>query len=327
MTQHTANKIVPKFPRPLYLAASSFALLALSGCIFPTKHKLPIPKAPETVQTASAADLVARLNENWKNFETLHFIVDIKANTLKDKEGVSKEYPVFRGHIYMRKPEMLRVVGEYPIVTGRMFDLASDGQKFTLYIPSKGKAIKGLNKVRRHSATLEENLRAKSFFDAMVVRGLEPNDLYAVTADTVTIEDPTRKHLYLTPEYILSIMQVKPGSQELEPVRVVYFHREDLLPYEQDFYDVDGNLETQVYYSKYSKTGTQMHPGVITIKEIIGDEKFQLILTVDKVDDKITLTDDQFQIKLKDDIKIENLEDAKPADPNTAKPDKSADPK
>ena len=56
-------------------------------------------------------------------------------------------------------------------------------------------------------------------------------------------------------------MRSKPGSQELEPVRIVIFHREDLLPYQQDLYDADGNLETQVFYSKYTKYGNNLYPG------------------------------------------------------------------
>ena len=65
-------------------------------------------------------------------------------------------------------------------------------------------------------------MRPGFFLDALVVRGLEPDDLYTVTADTATVEDTARKHFYPVPEYILSIMRRKPGSQQLTPVRVVH---------------------------------------------------------------------------------------------------------
>ena len=45
----------------------------------------------------------------------------------------------------MRKPEMLRVYGRVPVIGTRAFDMVSDGKNFTLYIPSKNKAIKGSN--------------------------------------------------------------------------------------------------------------------------------------------------------------------------------------
>ncbi len=281
-------------------------LLALNGCLLPTKRKLPIPKAPDVVKTASADELVGLLNERWKTFNSLVATVEIKASALKSKEGIAKDYPSFQAQILMRTPGDLRVLGKVPIVRTKMFDLASVGDNFLIYIPPYSKAVKGSNKAHKHSAALYENLRPNMFFDSMIVRGLEPHDLYSVTADTETIEDPTRKHLYETPEYVLSIMRPKPGSQELEPVRIVIFHREDLLPYEQDLYDLDGNLETQVFYSKYIKTGNNFYPSVVTIKRPI--EEYQLILTVDKVDETIQLNDDQFQIKVPAEIKIQDLE-------------------
>jgi len=82
----------------------------------------------------------------------------------------------------------------------------------------------------------------------MVVRGLEPDEHYFVTSHTATIEDPARKHLYLVPEYTLNINRVNPQSRAETPVRSVTFHRDDLLPYEQDIYNSQGELQTQVTY-------------------------------------------------------------------------------
>ncbi len=123
-------------------------------------------------------------------------------------------------------------------------------------------------------------MRPAFFFDAMVVRGLQPDDYYSVTADTETLEDAAKKHLYTVPEYILSIMRRKPGSQELTPVRVVTFKREDLLPYQQDLYDSEGNLETQVTYGDYRDFGSSLYPSTVTIKRPL--EEYQIVLTVEK---------------------------------------------
>ena len=71
------------------------------------------------------------------------------------------------------------------------------------YIPSKSLAIEGLNSVEKKSANQLENLRPGFFLDAMVVRGLAPDDLYSVVTDSETVEDAARKHLFTVPEYIL----------------------------------------------------------------------------------------------------------------------------
>jgi hypothetical protein len=271
-----------------------------------TTRKLPIPKVPSIIQTVTPDDLVARLNQRWAALDSLNATVEIQTSELKSKEGVAKDYTTIRGHILMRKPEMLRVFGQVPVLGTRMFDMASDGKDFTLFIPSKSMAVKGPNKQRKKSANRLENLRPGFFLDAMVVRGLEPDDLYAVVADSETIEDTARKHLFNVPEYRLSISRRNPGSQQLTPVRVVLFHRDDLLPYEQDIYDRDGNLETHVDYANYQDFDSVRYPSMITIRRPL--EEYQIVLTVEKVVENMELKDDQFQIKIPDGTKIQNLE-------------------
>ena len=280
-------------------------LFLLSGCLITTR-RLPIPKQPLITQTATAAELVAQLNERWDALESLNATVEMQATQLKSKEGLATDLPTFRAHILMRKPELLRVLGQVPVLGTRMFDMASDGKDFTLFIPSKNKAVKGSNALKKKSANALENLRPGLFFDAMVVRGLEPDDLYAVVADSETVEDAARKHLFTVPEYVLSISRRKPGTNELTPVRVVTFRRDDLMPYQHDIYDSAGNLETQVDYANYQDFDSVRYPSTITIKRPL--EEYQLVLTVESVKENMTLSDDQFQIKIPEGTKIQNLE-------------------
>jgi outer membrane lipoprotein-sorting protein len=288
-------------------AALFFPVLLLSGCGFMwTTRKLPIPKVPLVKQTATPTELVAQVNRNWAALESLNATVEIQASVLKSKQGVAKDYTTFRGHILMRKPEMLRVLGQIPVLGTRMFDMASDGKNFSLFIPAKNMAVKGKAALEKKSANQMENMRPGFFMDAMVVRGLEPDDMYAVVADSETVEDKSRKHLFTVPEYVLSISRPKPGTRELTPVRVITFHRDDLLPYQQDLYDSKGNLETVVDYANYQDFDSVRFPATIIIKRPL--EEYQLILTVESVKRNMTLTDDQFQIKIPDGTKVKILE-------------------
>jgi outer membrane lipoprotein-sorting protein len=140
----------------------------------------------------------------------------------------------------------------------------------------------------------------------MAVRGLEPDDLYSVVADSETVEDAARKHLYTVPEYILSISKPKPGSRQLTPVRVVTFNRNDLQPSEQDLYDSEGNLETQVFYSSYRDFDSATYPSSITIKR--PQEEIQIVLTVVEVKENPPLGDDQFVVKPAEGAAIQNLQ-------------------
>jgi outer membrane lipoprotein-sorting protein len=287
-------------------ACALFLPILLAGCsLFPTTRKLPVPQGPLVTQTATPEQLVTHLNERWGSLNTLTATVEIQATVMKTKEGVAKDYPWLHGHILMRKPAMLRVLGQLYGV--RAFDMASDGKDFTLSIPTLKKAMKGSNSLKKKSGNALENLRPGFFLDSLLVRGLDPNDEYSVIADTATIEDAARKHLYSVPEYILNIERRKPGSQQNSMVRVVYFHRDDLQPYQQDIYDADGNKETQVFYEAYKNFESSTYPSMIIIKRPL--EEIQVVLKVDDVKENQTLDDSQFVIKLSDDTKIQNLDD------------------
>jgi hypothetical protein len=273
------------------LTATMIVPMLVTGCSrFPQIRKLPVPKPPAITKDATPEQLVDALNKRWSALETLTATVDIQASVFKTKEGLAKDYPTLRGHILMRKPAMLRVLGSYLGV--RAFDMASNGDEFTLSIPTQKRVIKGLNKHKSHSVNALENLRPDFFLDSLLVRGLEPEDEYMVVADSKTIEDPARKHLYAIPEYKLTIMQHAGDGHKLLPLRVVYFHREDLMPYQQDIYDKEGVIETQVFYANYQDFEGSSYPSSIVIKR--PAEEIQIVMEVEAVKENQTLTDDQF---------------------------------
>jgi hypothetical protein len=244
---------------------------------------------------------VERLNERWGKINSLTAKVEIRASVSKTKEGVATDYPSVEGHILMRKPEMLRVVGQ--LIGVRVFDMASDGKCFTLSIPRESKVIKGCGPAKMKSANTLENLRPGFFFDAMLVRGLDADDLYAVVTDSETVEDAARKHLFTVPEYVLSISRRKPGTPQLIPVRVVTFKRDTLLPYQQDLYNADGNVETEVTYGAYQDFESGQFPSTVTIKRPL--EELQIVLTVEDVKQNQPLPDDQFVVQIPEGAKIQ----------------------
>ncbi len=279
----------------------------LSGCfLFYTTRRLPVPRPPSITQTVTPDQLVDRMNQRWNALHTMTAKVEIQASVLKSEKGMATDYTTIGGNILFSKPEKLRVLGRAPVVGLKIFDMASDGKNFTLYVPSKKIAYKGSNKVTKKSANELENLRPDFFLDALVVQGLEPDDFYSVTTDSETVEDAAKKHLYFVPEYVVSITRHIPGSHRDKPVRVITFHRDDLLPYEQDLYDEDGNPETHVSYSNYLDFGSGQYPSMVTIKR--PQEKSQIVLTVEAVTNNVDLPADQFVVDIPSDTVIKHLD-------------------
>jgi hypothetical protein len=285
--------------------AAALALpLLLAGCsLFPTTRHLPAPR-PATVNSATPQELVSQIDQRWDGLKTLTATVEIQATEYKTAGGVQtvEDFPSCHANILMRKPKMLRVRGTYFGVM--IFDMASDGSNFTLLIPHDNTAFEGPNTVKEKSTNPLLNLRPDFFLDAIAVRGLDPGNEYMVAGDSETIEDTARKHLYVEQEYTLSVMQPKTGPEKL-PLRVITFHRDDMLPYDQDVYDSEGNLESQITYSNYAQFTAGKYPSKVTIKR--PQEGFQLVLTVDDVNENMDLSDNQFQVKIPEGITIKPL--------------------
>jgi hypothetical protein len=216
---------------------------------------------------------------------------------------VSETFPVSDGWILLRKPEILRVAGNY--LGMRAFDMVGDGKTFTLEIPLKNLAIEGSYTSTEKSPNPLYNLRPGFFFDAVFIEGLKPGDHYSVTANTETVEDAAKKRLLSVPEYILNIARLKPDSPEMTEVRVVTFHREDLLPYKQDIYDTEGNLQPEVRYRGYRNFQGVKYPSAIAIKCPAAD--VEMAITVSQVKENEKLPEGAFQLRLPSGIKIEHL--------------------
>ena len=203
----------------------------------------------------------------------------------------------------MRKPNKLRVRGTDFALT--MFDMASDGSQFYASDSAqKKRPSRDRTRSRKNPPTPFSTFGRNFSSNAIAVRGLDPGNEYMVAGDSETIEDAARKHLYIEQEYTLSVMQPKAGPVKI-PLRVITFHRDDMLPYDQDIYDSDGNLEEQIRYGTYVQFGTVKYPSKITIK--LPQEGIQLVLTVDDVQENVPVTDDQFQVKIPEGTTIKQL--------------------
>jgi len=278
--------------KTLHRASCAAALvlpLLLAGCSYfiPTKRHLPAPKAPAVVQNATPDELVKLVDQRWDGLNNLTIKAEVTAHTRETDE------PPITCNFVLQKPKMFRAVGrDFGI---KIFDMASDGAYFTLVIPAKNLAIKGSNTATEKSATEWENLRPNDFLDAVSVRGLDPDDDFMVASDTETVEDAAKKHLYIEPEYVLSVFRHKSGHENL-PVRTITFHRDDMQAYDQYVYDKDGVLTTQIFYSNYTTFSAGKYPSKIVIKR--PQDGLEFDLAVEQVNENVPLPDGEFDVEI-----------------------------
>jgi outer membrane lipoprotein-sorting protein len=280
-------------------------MLWASGCLRHTRV-LEKPLPANVVISANAEQLVQKVDEQYDAIHSLSATVYIKASVGGARRGKVTDYTSIRGFLLMRKPDKLRVLGMLPVVETRAFDMASSGEKFTLWIPPKSKAVMGTDTVTRPSANPLENLRPSVFLDAMLVRSVGSDELVYVTNSMRLVRDRNSKHLMEEPDYELGILRQKKGSNELLPVRVIYISRTDLLPYQQDIYDDSGTLITRAQYSDYQLQGSVKFPMKITIER--PQDEYTLGLTIEKLALNLPLADNQFELKVPRGTVVQHLQ-------------------
>ncbi len=273
------------------LLAPLLLALMLSACARSRPVRVRMSQAD--LKAATAEQLIALINSSAARIQTLNATVDITASTGGSKKGKITEYQEIRGYILARKPDMLRMVGLFPVVRNRAFDMVSNGMTFKLWIPPKNKFIVGRNDVIQPSKQPLENLRPQHIYDALLLRPVELDKEIAVLEQGYeTIIDPKSKMETLQPEYVLDVIRRSEKGWFLS--RKIYFNRTNLQPYRQVVYDQNGYVATDVRYEDFEGYQGVEFPSRITIWR--PQEEYSVTLKILKLTINAPLTDEQFAL-------------------------------
>lgn len=302
MSQRTTHD--SRTVRRIGLSLLTTVALWTSGCLKHTRI-LERPQPAAVVMSASADQLIQSVDQRYDSIHSMNATVLIRASVGGASKGKVTDYTSLRGYILLRQPSMLRVLGLLPVVETRAFDMASDGKNFKLLIPPKSEAIVGSGDVSTPSPNPLMNLRPNIFFDSLLIRKIGRQELVYVTTNTRVKRDVHTKKLVQEPDYDLGILRRHGDSQQLLPIRVVHISRSDLLPYQQDEYDAQGNLVTKTFYSDYQTFDQIDYPTHIVIDR--PADEYKIDLTFQKLTLNRPLEDNQFELKIPTGTKIKHL--------------------
>lgn len=276
---------------------------ALTGCL---RHTRIVPKArvADVVISTSLEQMAQQLAHRFDSIQTFNASVEMSSITGGALQGKETQSLSFSGYILMRKPEYLRVLLLVPVVRTQALDMVSDGENFKLLIPPRKRAIVGSNRVTTPSKNGLENLRPDVFFDSMFIQGPEEDQIISMTTDIRLMEVGKKKELVEAPAYALQIL-AKPEGQTVRTLRVIHISSTDLLPFQQDIYDKDGQVVTKAYYSNYQYYGETPFPMNIKIER--PRDHYSLTVAITKLTLNGHLDDDQFQLTIPENIPIETL--------------------
>jgi outer membrane lipoprotein-sorting protein len=300
-------------------------LVGQTGCLFHTRV-VEARTSTAKLQTSTKQQLVDMVNTEAGKIKTLNATVNIATSVGGERKGKVTDYEEIRGYILVRKPDMLRMIGLFPIVRNKAFDMVSDGTEFKLSIPSRNKFYVGHNNVVHPGNNPLAKLSPEVIYQALLLPELDPkNDAAVVQQGEEEVYDIKKKRTLEQPDYIVDV--IHRGDNGWTLARQIVFDRTNLSVHQQLIFDDNGAVATEATYQVYEDYNGVSFPRVIEIKR--PQEEYSIRLTVDKLAINEPLHDDQFALQQPPGSQLVNLDQPDQAAssgsaPNSATP--SSDP-
>jgi outer membrane lipoprotein-sorting protein len=192
------------------------------------------------------------------------------------------EYKDILAYIIFKKPAKIRIIGLYPVVRTKAFDMASTGDEFRLFVPSRNRFLIGSSEVRQLSPNKLENLRPQHFIDALLVRPVD------TAHEKVLIENFTDEDNAF---YVLHVVHEN-GNGQLILSRTIWFGRDNLMLARQLIFDADGNILTDARYSDWKAFDNVPFPKHMEINR--PRDEYAVVIDIVKMDINKGVTDDKF---------------------------------
>jgi len=284
--------------------------LGLPSCVAVRRQiTRPGGKTAQTLLVADAATLLQAVTRQYNAIHDFSATVDLVPALGTTEKSRITEYKDVRGYILFRKPADIRIIGLYPVVRNKLFDMVSNGADFKLYITPKNRFIRGRNEIEQPSENKLENLRPQHFLDALLVRPADAND--KVLLENYTDEDNAF--------YVLHLIREKGGGQ-LQLLRTIWFSRLDLLMARQLIFDEVGNILTDARYAQWKPYDNVPFPKHVEVNR--PRDEYAVVIDIVKMDINPGVSDDKFVLEQPEGTTLQILGQppAAPAKPATGAP-------
>jgi outer membrane lipoprotein-sorting protein len=258
---------------PIYLAVVCLLSVGFSSCF--ARRRLIARKGAGSTQTLLIADRQTLLDSVTRQFEAVrdfNAVVDMVPALGTAEKSKITEYKDVRAYILFRRPSDIRLIGLYPVVRTKAFDMVSNGLDFKLYVPSRNRFLVGKNEIEQPSPNKLENLRPQHFLDAMLVR---PVDLKTEKVLLMNLTDEDNAF------YIIPVVHEN-GNGQLQLTRSIWFNRYNLTIARQFIFDATGNILTDARYSDWKPYDNVAFPKHIEINR--PKDEYAVVIDVVKMD-------------------------------------------
>jgi len=278
------------------MAVATLAVFS-GGCVATNgvskKQNVPTHERP-VAKDATREELFDKYNAFASSVKSINATVELKTTAGSKYSGLIQEYHEVKAFLLAARPANVRMVGQAPVIGKTIFDMASDGKKFRVWLPTKNKFLVGEVALERNSEKPLENLRPQHVLDALLWPEIRKEE-------TVLLEEFNDDNARY---YVLTVLR---GGYSTEIFRKIWFDRADLNVVRLQSYGPKGALLSDVRYADWqplsdATTGAttstantpQFFPRTLRIDRPHDD--YRLDLQVAKIELNVDLAADRFQI-------------------------------
>jgi hypothetical protein len=256
------------------------------------KQNVP-PQSRPVARVATREELLGKYNAFAASMKSLNATVELKTTAGSQYSGLIQEYHEVKAFLLAARTANVRMVGQAPLIGKTIFDMASDGKEFRVWLPTKNKFLVGEVGLERNSEKPLENLRPQHLLDALLWPEIRKEE-------TVLIEEFNDEN---SRYYVLTVLR---GGYTTEIYRKIWFDRADLNVVRLQAFGPKGVLLSDVHFADWqpltessapapaAATGPQTFPRTIRIDRPHDD--YSLNLQITKIELNEELGPDRFQL-------------------------------
>lgn len=238
----------------------------------PPSKQTAVPQAERPVaKEATREDLLDKYNAIASGVNTVNSTVELKTTAGSKYSGLIQEYHEVKAFLLAARPAYVRMIGQAPVIGKTIFDMASDGNEFRVWLPTKNKFLLGEVALERTSEKPLENLRPQHLLDALLWQEIRKEE-------TVLLEEFNDENGRY---YILTQLR---GGRFTEIYRKIWFDRADLSVARLQFFGPRGVLLSDVRYANWQpltdapipKSGPPQFPRSVRIDRPHDDYKLDM---------------------------------------------------
>ncbi len=295
---------------PITVLVVCLATTALSSCI--ARRRLIARKGVSNPQqqllTADRQTLIDSIVRQYEAVHDFNAEVDMVPALGTVEKSKITEYKDVRAYVLFRKPSDIRLIGLYPVVRNKAFDMVSNGDQFKLYVPSKNRFLVGKNELEAPSKNKLENLRPQHFLDAMLVK---PIDTVHEKVLLMNLTDEDNAF------YIVPVIHEN-GNGQLVLSRSIWFNRYNLSIARQFIFDENGNILTDARYSDWKQYDGVPFPKHIEINR--PRDEYAVVIDIVKMDINKGVTAEKFALEQPEGTTLQVVGQTPPTVPAAAPP-------